>query len=141
MTVQPGRSATRGTVLVVDDQEPVCEGIREMLEAAGFAALTALSGRTGVALLRQHSSAIGAVLLDLRLPGETASTVYDEMRRLRPDLPVILITGTPEAIARAELGRAGLAGFLQKPFDMATLLRTLRAAVEGMGNAQPGRRG
>jgi DNA-binding response OmpR family regulator len=125
----------------VDDQEPVCEGIQEMLEAAGFAALTALSGRTGVALLQQHAGEIRAVLLDLRLPGESAGEVFEAMRHLRPDLPVILMTGTPEAIARAEFGRSGLAGFLQKPFDMATLTRTLRAVLEGLGNAQPGRRG
>ncbi len=133
MTVQPGRLASRVRILVVDDQESVCEGIQGMLEAAGYAALTALSGRTGVALLRQHAGAIRAVLLDLRLPGENASSVYDELRRLRPDLPVILITGTAEAIARQEFARTGLAGFLQKPFDMATLLRTLRAALERAG--------
>ncbi len=141
MTVQPGRSAPHGTILVVDDQKPVCEGIREMLEAAGFAALTALSGRTGVALLRLHTRAIRAVLLDLRLPGESAGEVFDAMRRLRPDLPVILTTGTPEAIARQEFARVGLAGFLQKPFDMATLLRTVRAALKGVGNAQHGEAG
>ncbi len=141
MTGQPGRSAPRGTLLVVDDQEPVCEGLRRMLEEAGFTALTALSGRLGVALLRQHTSEIRAVLLDLRLPGESAGEVFDAMRQLRPDLSVILITGTPEAIARQEFARVGLAGFLQKPFDMATLLRTLRAVLEGLGNARPGRRG
>ncbi len=111
MTVQPGRLASRVRILVVDDQESVCEGIQGMLEAAGFTALTALSGRIGVALLRQHTSEIRVVLLDLRLPGENASSVYDELRRLRPDLPVILMTGTPEAMARAELTRSGLAGF------------------------------
>jgi DNA-binding NtrC family response regulator len=125
----------------VDDQEPVCEGIQGMLEAAGFAALTALSGRRGVALLQQHAGEIRAVLLDLRLPGESAGEVFDAMRRLRPDLPVILMTGTPEAMARAELARSGLAGFLQKPFDMATLICTLRGVLEALGNAQPGRRG
>jgi DNA-binding NtrC family response regulator len=126
---------------VVDDQEPVCEGIRKMLELAGFAGLTVLSGRRGVALLQQHAGEIRAVLLDLRLPGESAGEVYDAMRHLRPDLPVVLMTGTPEAIARAEFGRSGLAGFLQKPFDMATLIRTLRGVLEGLGNAQPGRPG
>ncbi len=126
---------------MVDDQEPVCEGIRSMLKGAGFTALTALSGRKGVALLRLHTSAIRAILLDLRLPGESAGEVFDAMRQLRPDLPVILITGTPEAIARQEFARVGLAGFLQKPFDMATLLRTVRAALEGVGNAQHGGRG
>ncbi|HSD52504.1 MAG TPA: response regulator [Candidatus Methylomirabilis sp.] len=141
MTDQSGPPAPRGTILVVDDQEPVCEGLRSKLEGAGFTALTARSGRTGVALLRQHASDIRAVLLDLRLPGEDTSTVYDEMRRLRPDLPVILITSIPEALARAELGRPDLAGFLQKPFDRVTFLRTLRAALEGMGNAPPRRWG
>ncbi len=138
MTLQPGRSALHGTILVVDDQEPVCEGLRRMLEGAGYDALTARSGRTGVALFRQHAGAIRAVLLDLRLPGESAGEVFDAMRRLRLDLPVILMTGTPEAIARQEFARPGLAGFLQKPFDIATFIRTLREALEGEA---PGRGG
>ena len=119
-----------GTILVVDDQRLVCEGIRGMLEAAGFAVLTAESGRTGVALFRRHASAIQAVLLDLRLPGESASEVFDAMRDLRPDVSVILISGTPEVIAREEFARAGLTGFLQKPFDFATIVRTIREALK-----------
>ena len=117
-------------ILVVDDQELVCEGIRRMLEAAGFAAVTALSGRTGIALFRRHASEIRAVLLDLRLPGESAAAAFDEMRRIRPDIPVILFSGTPEEVARRELARAGLAGFLQKPFGFEQLIRKLRDVLE-----------
>jgi DNA-binding NtrC family response regulator len=123
-------SSNGGTILVVDDQRLVCEGIRGMLEAAGFAVLTAESGRTGLVLFRQHTSAIRAVLLDLRLPGEDASEVFDAMRHLRPDVPIILITGTPEAIARQELARPGLSGFLQKPFDVATAIRVIRETLQ-----------
>ena len=126
----------RGTILVVDDQELVCEGIRGMLNAAGFSALTALSGRMGIALFRQYTSHIRAVLLDLRLPGENAAGVFDEMRGLRPDLPVILISGTPEAIARQEFARPGLTAFLQKPFDLAMFIRTIRDAFEDGPAAQ-----
>ncbi len=120
----------RGAILVVDDHELVCEGIRKMLEAAGFEALTALSGRTGIALFRRHASEIRAVLLDLRLPGESAAEVFDAMRSLRPHLPVILISGTPEAIARQELNRSGLTAFLQKPFDHAGLTQIIRETLK-----------
>jgi DNA-binding NtrC family response regulator len=120
----------RGTILVVDDHELVCEGIRGMLKTAGFRALTALSGRAGIALFRQHASEIRAVLLDLRLPGESAAEVFDAMRHVRPDLPIILISGTPEAIARQELARPGLTAFLQKPFDYAAFIRVVREVLE-----------
>jgi FixJ family two-component response regulator len=102
-----------------------------MLKAAGFAVLTAQSGRRGVALFRQHANAIRAVLLDLKLPGESASQVFDALRELRADLPVILISGTPEAMAREEFAREGLRGFLQKPFDYATLIRTIGETLQG----------
>jgi DNA-binding NtrC family response regulator len=121
----------RGAILVVEDHELVCEGIRGMLEAAGFAALTALSGHTGIALFHRRASEIRAVLLDLRLPGESTAEVFDAMRRLRPDLPVILISGTPEAIARQELTRPGLTAFLQKPLDRSALVRIIREALKG----------
>jgi len=127
---QKSNSSAGGTILVVDDQRLVCEGIRGMLEAVGFSVLTAESGRTGVTLFRRHASAIRAVLLDLRLPGENASEVFDAMRHLRPDVPIILITGTPEEMAREELARPGLSGFLQKPFDVATAIRIIRETLQ-----------
>jgi DNA-binding NtrC family response regulator len=127
---QKNNSSDGGTILVVDDQRLVCEGIRGMLEAAGFGVLTAESGRAGVTLFRRHASAIRAVLLDLRLPGENASEVFDAMRHIRPDVPIILITGTPEVIARQELARPGLSGFLQKPFDVATAIRIIRETLQ-----------
>jgi len=127
---QKSNSSAGGTILVVDDQRLVCEGIRGMLEAVGFSVLTAESGRTGMTLFRRHASAIRAVLLDLRLPGENTSEVFDAMRHLRPDVPIILITGTPEEMAREELARPGLSGFLQKPFDVATAIRIIRATLQ-----------
>jgi CheY-like chemotaxis protein len=133
---QRGNSLDGGTILVVDDHRLVCEGIRGMLEAVGFTVLTAESGRAGVTLFRRHASAIRAVLLDLRLPGENASEVFDAMRHLRPDVPIILITGTPEAIARQELARPGLSGFLQKPFDVPTAIRILRETLQKVSPAQ-----
>ena len=129
MTVPTGPSSP-GTILVVDDQEIVCDVLQHVLEACGFTVLAARSGRMGLALYRQHASQIRAVLLDLWLPGESAAEIFDEMRHLQPDLPVILISGTPEAIARQAFARAGLTAFLQKPFDMPAFLTTLRQALE-----------
>ncbi len=129
-TDRSGSPAPRGIILVVDDHDLVYEGIRRVLEVAGFVALTTRSDRTAVALFHQHVSEIRAVLLDLRQRGESAREVFDAMRHLRPDLPVILMTGTPEPIARIELARSGLAGFLQEPFDFANSIQEIREALE-----------
>ncbi len=135
MTAQTG-PAGQGMLLVVDDQAILCTVLQHMLEAWGFTALVARSGRLGVALFHQHAREVRAVLLDLWLPGESAAGVFDAVRRLRPDLPVILMSGIPEAIAREEFARAGVTAFLQKPFDIPVLLKTLHEALEAGPPAQ-----
>lgn len=118
-----------GLILVVDDNARISSVLRELLETLGFRVLAARSGRAGLDLFRRHAAEIRAVLLDLRLPGESAAEVFDEMRRLRPEARVILVSGEPEGEAQRELAREGLAGFLPKPFDMARFTSILRRAL------------
>jgi two-component system, cell cycle sensor histidine kinase and response regulator CckA len=77
------------------------------------------------------------VLMDLTMPHYDGVQTFGLMRRVRPDVRVILMSGFNEQDAIAHFTGKGLAGFLQKPFDLAALAARLRGALEGRGDGVP----
>src|SRR5204862_7243558 len=103
-------------------------------------------GAAGVALREEDPRAIAAVLLDMTMPQMTGEDALRELRRVRKDVPVILMSGFSEQDAAARFRGLGLAGFVQKPFESDALVAALRAALESRekksraGRASPTRR-
>jgi CheY-like chemotaxis protein len=87
----------RGVVLCIDDNQDVLECERAFLESFGYTVLTAPSGGEGLELAAIHS--VDVVILDYFMPAMNGQEVAIEMRRLRPQAPIILLTeglGVPE---------------------------------------------
>jgi PAS domain S-box-containing protein len=120
-----------GTVLVVDDDE----GVRALLDAtlrrAGLTVLLASDGREAVDLFRIHADEICAVVLDRTMPDIGGEDAFDEIRRIRPDARIMLISGYSEERAAWHFIDKGLDAFLHKPFEPAVLLEKIRRIVEG----------
>ncbi|HWN94583.1 MAG TPA: CHASE domain-containing protein [Methylomirabilota bacterium] len=104
-----------GTVLVIDDEESVRMVAGKMLKTLGFDVLTAGNGEQGLNVYNARAD-ISAVLLDLTMPEMDGEETFRELRQLRPDARVILMSGFNEQEAGARFVGKGLAGFLQKPF-------------------------
>jgi CheY-like chemotaxis protein len=118
-----------GTVLVVDDDEGVREFTAETLRRAGFDVLCAADGQEGVEIFRERADEIRAVLLDRTMPLIGGEEAFAEMRSIRKDARVILVSGYSRERAEQHLSSAGLAAFLQKPFLPETLLDLLRSVL------------
>ena len=131
-----GTGTGRGEdVLVIDDEPVVREAVRRVLEAEGLRVAVAGDGASGL----QHAAVAFCrlVICDLMLPDVSGAEVLRTLHRVRPDLPVVLITGfaTPDHAARAQ--EAGAADFLAKPFEAAELLEVVRRALTvGAGAAK-----
>ena len=130
-----------GTVLVADDEETVCAVGKQMLERMGFSVLTAPDGREALKVFREHTDEIVCVLLDLTMPHMDGEETFRAMRRLHPGVTVILCSGYNEQDATQRFAGKGLAGFIQKPYNMAALrekltevLRDEHAAPNGKGD-------
>jgi DNA-binding response OmpR family regulator len=127
----------RGLILVIEDELLMGEVAKEMLEAHGLTVLTAVDGHEGVALFREYAHELRAVLLDLKLPGLRGEEVLREIQQVRPETPVILVTGVEETTARPRLAGLPVAGFIQKPFYLAPFLRKIREVLERV-ESRPG---
>lgn len=118
-----------GTILVVDDEESVRAIAARMLELFGFSVLLAKDGQQGVETFRANKDTISAVILDMTMPHLNGEEAFREIRLIRSDARVLLISGYNEQDAIDSFAEKGLAGFLQKPFTPAELRDKLRAIL------------
>lgn len=125
-------------VLVIDDEPVVREAVSRVLRADGFEVATASDAASGLA--HPGLRACRLVLCDLMLPDRSGMEVLGALRAMRPELPVVLITGyaTPDHAVRAR--EAGAADFLAKPFESEELLDVVRRSLVAGTVAREGRR-
>lgn len=119
-----------GLALVIDDDQGVREAASRLLEFFGFRVVQAVDGRHGTEVFRQHADEVRVVLLDMTMPEMNGEETFRELRRIRPDVPVILSSGYNEIEATRRFTAKGLAGFLQKPFTPKELIQRLSLALK-----------
>ena len=115
---------TKGTVLVVDDEESVRHVASEILRFLGYSVLAAASGEKGVELVRAGARP-DVVLLDLIMPGMNGFQTLQALRAIEPDLPILISTGYADRAASESLVSEGAAGFVNKPYNIETLDKAL----------------
>jgi signal transduction histidine kinase/CheY-like chemotaxis protein len=118
-------AASGGTVLVVDDDEAVRALAKWVVEKAGFGAVTARDGDEALRTFKANPAQFCLVLLDLTMPRMSGAEVVVGLRAIRPEVPVVIITGHGEEVVAADL-QTGVAEFLQKPFGPDQLRAVLR---------------
>src|SRR6185503_205990 len=126
--VAPAR--LQGRILVIDDEAPVAEFMRELLEGWGIQATAMTSARDALAAFTADPGAYDLVITDQTMPGTTGFSLARELLGKRPGLPVILCTGHLDAVARRELESAGIRALLHKPVEPEELYGLLRAELQ-----------
>ena len=124
-TTPPGG---RPRILVVDDEENIRELLSKTLALAEYEVDVAPDGRTAVDRMRLIQYDL--LITDLRMPGVDGLTVIREARRLKSDIPVIIVTGYSSEASAIEAINLGVQGYLTKPFRVP---RVLAAAAKALG--------
>lgn len=114
------------TVLIVEDDRAVRELLETLLAAEGIEARTAKDGLEGLLKLRMHAPA--ALVLDIMMPDVGGMRVLDELAEEHADVPIIVVTGKPEAADEARQ-RLGDANVFDKPFEIDDLLARILEIV------------
>jgi two-component system cell cycle sensor histidine kinase/response regulator CckA len=113
------------TILLVDDEEAVRGAVAGLLVDAGYHVLTAGSGAEALEILARDGGSIDVVLTDVAMPSMTGFTLAARIREQLPGVPVVFMSGYlgDEHLDSGEL-------FVQKPFTLPVLLRTIRSALD-----------
>lgn len=109
-----------GTVLFVDDEETVRGIGSEMLKELGYTVVTANDGIEAVAILNNRDD-ISVVILDLTMPHMDGEQCFQELKKIRSDVKVIMSSGFSEHEVTKKFVGKGLAGFIQKPYKLSGL--------------------
>ncbi len=118
---------SRWDVLVVDDEPVIRDAVRLVLGPEGFEVAEAGDGPS--ALAHPALAECRLVLCDMMMPGCDGVELVREMRRRRPELAIVLITGYATAEHAARAIEAGASAFLAKPFDEDELLDLVRQVL------------
>ena len=120
-----------GHILVVDDDEVVASVAAELLEHLGYRVAVVTSGDQAVEYCQKHHGNVDLVLLDMIMEGMNGAECFSALRQLDPDLSVIMCTGYDRNHAIQELLNEGVAGFIQKPYDITELSGVVRDVLAG----------
>lgn len=112
--VPPGRRC----ILVVDDEESLRELMIMALEQAGYRVLSAGDGAEGLSVFGRHQDEVEVVVVDMMMPYLDGAAAIEAMRRIKPGIPVVAISGLPEKAEAASQAAPSRSVFLQKPFSV-----------------------
>ena len=114
-----------GTVLIVDDEEPIRNSGEVMLKVMGYNVLSASDGSEAIEIYRTRHSEIDIVLLDMIMPDISGAEVFAAMKEINSSCIVVISSGYTRDIDPDELKKSGVAGFIKKPYKIAELSRTI----------------
>ena len=121
-----------GTILVADDEEGVRSLVASVLQEAGYTVELANDGGEVVERLRELGDRIRLVILDLTMPTLGGAEAATELRRIRPDIPIIAMSGYGDVELMQHFGQAGVDDFLPKPFSPGQLAAKVRNVLVPM---------
>jgi CheY-like chemotaxis protein len=119
------------TVLVVDDEPSIVSITRQTLESFGYRMITAQNGAEAVACYAQERDQVAVILTDLSMPVMDGRATIYAMLKINPKVKIIAMSGMDESQSAIMSANVGIKHFIPKPYTAATLLKTLRAVIDG----------
>jgi PAS domain S-box-containing protein len=118
-----------GTVLVVEDEDILRSAVSKMLRKRGLSVIEAVDGSNASDLLRNCKTDIGVVLLDMTLPKVSGPEVFAELRKIRPEVRVILTTAYTEEMTITAVSGERAWAFIRKPYQFNDLVKLISEAL------------
>ena len=116
-------------ILLVDDEQPLVEIGKQMLERLGYTVAARTSSDEALELFKAQPDRFDLVITDIVMPNMTGETLAEKLMDIRADIPVILCTGYSEKFTRKHASAMGVRSFLMKPLLMQDLANTVRQAL------------
>jgi two-component system, cell cycle sensor histidine kinase and response regulator CckA len=125
-----GALASAGqTILVTDDEDGLRQAVTRILTGAGYHVLAAPNGQEALTIAAHHDGVIHALLTDVAMPAMNGRALAEALRRVRPDTPILYMSGYAAAIMTAQGMLDPGVTIVSKPFTKAELLSALNAAL------------
>lgn len=134
---RPGLKLAGRVILVVDDEAPVREVVRNTFARAGCQVLCAAGADAAFSQIQAAGGRVDLVLTDLEMPTVSGATFIEVLRGRKPDLPVLVLTGTDAREDLPEVVKTHARGVVSKPCEAATLLAAAERALTSAAGRAP----
>jgi DNA-binding response OmpR family regulator len=114
-------------ILIVDDCTPILELMRDALTLLGYVVEGCSCGEDAFSIIRHNG--FDLVICDLNMPGRGGKQLIEDMRAARLNIPIIIVSGYPEFVARAD-GLLHYDGYLEKPAGLAKMALIIRQVLD-----------
>lgn len=115
----------KGTILVVDDESIIRNLVSEILKECGYNSIFAYDGLEGLEIYKNRYKEIDLVILDMVMPRMSGKETYIEMKKINPDVKVLLVSGFKKDERVEEALSLGVSKFIQKPYTLNKMANTL----------------
>jgi signal transduction histidine kinase/CheY-like chemotaxis protein len=119
------------TLLIVDDEYNIRSMLKEVFEMNGYSVYTAANGQEGVDIFREHLQEIDLVILDMVMPIMDGKKAFYEIKKIKDDQKVIIISGYAQREDLQEILRKGALGFMSKPFQIDAIVTKVKECLNG----------
>jgi PAS domain S-box-containing protein len=120
-----------GTILVAEDEDAIRTMVKRILERAGYSVIITPDGKQAVEQYRQQKDNIDMVILDLIMPGWSGLETLKVLRKINPNLKVLISSGYSSDSMNEEILKLGINGFIQKPYVIKELLEEVKRIIAG----------
>ncbi len=117
------------TILLVDDEEIIIDVGVQLLERLGYTVLEARSGEAAIRIYEENKDKIDMIILDIIMPNIGGGEVYDKIKKIDPNVKVLLSSGYSINGQATEILKKGCNGFIQKPFNMKNISKKIREVL------------
>jgi len=119
-------STGSGAILLIDDEGIILDVGKDMLELLGYQVYISQKGAEAISIFEKHKGNIDLILLDMIMPGMGGGEVYDRLKRIDPEVKVLLSSGYSIDGEATEILNRGCQGFIQKPFNIEKLSQKVK---------------
>ena len=120
------------TILIIEDDISILEGLKDNLEFEGYRVITETNGKRGLNLALEKN--VDLILLDIMLPGLNGYDICRKVKVKQPELPIIMLTARGSEIDKVSGLDTGADDYITKPFSLPELLARIRAALRRSGD-------
>ena len=117
-------------IMIIDDEEELITMLTELLIHSGYRVCTYIDSRQALEHFSSNPNVYDLIITDMTMPGITGLELSNKFLALRPDLPIILMTGFSEQVDQAKAMAAGIKGFIRKPPTTGQFLQKIRGVLD-----------
>jgi two-component system, cell cycle sensor histidine kinase and response regulator CckA len=132
-TGTPMEASSHGTerILFVDDEDSITQMAQEALTSFDYRVETQSDPEDALAMFTLNPGYFDVVITDMTMPKMTGANLAEKLRKIRPDIPIILCTGYSSLIDEEKARHMGIAAYMMKPVSMSEIARTIRKLLDG----------